>query len=71
MFSGCVYRKGVVDGLGLNSENYFSFSPVTGVLHALMEVDLPCSVWMQIVFIPEDSVFPSMSSEDFFFLMYF
>ena len=30
MFSGCVYRKGAVDGLGLNSENYFSFSPVTG-----------------------------------------
>ena len=52
MFSGCVYRKGVVDGLGLNSENYFSFSPVT----ALRQVDLPCSTWMHIVFIPEDSI---------------
>ena len=30
MFSGRVYSKGVVDGLELNSENYFSFPPVTG-----------------------------------------
>ena len=54
MFSVFVYRKGVVDGLGLNSKNYFSFSPVK----FLVEFDLPCSLWMHIVFIPEDSVFP-------------
>ena len=37
-----------------------------------MEVDLLCSMWMHTVFIPEDSVFPWMSSKEFvLFFIYF
>ena len=56
--------------LGTKFRKLFFFFPSDRVLRALMEVDLPCSMWMHIVFIPEDSVFPWMSCKEVLLFFY-
>ena len=48
---------------------FLYFSPSDRVLRALMEADQPCFMWMHIVFIAEDSIFPWMLCKELVFIL--